>query len=90
MSSGERAPGRHNALPAEPRVSGKPPRYAFFLDPYDNVQSTRCRQRGIRTVTRKLPLVVHVEPRHLLVLNMTCRYCPRGLIPYLPETSVEW
>ncbi|MGN6672859.1 MAG: hypothetical protein ACTHMA_06130 [Thermomicrobiales bacterium] len=25
---------------------------------------------------RKLPLVIHIEPRQLVALNKTCRYCP--------------
>jgi hypothetical protein len=25
---------------------------------------------------RKRPFLIHIEPKHLLVLNMTGRYCP--------------
>jgi hypothetical protein len=25
---------------------------------------------------RKLPILIHINPKHLIVLNYTCRYCP--------------
>jgi hypothetical protein len=31
---------------------------------------------GSKTRQRKLPLVIHIEPRNLMTLNKTCRYCP--------------
>ena len=54
----------------------QPPRYRFFLNPYNDVRFTRCPQCGNQSRQRKLPLVIHIEPTHVLVLNKTCRYCP--------------
>src|SRR6266487_1892497 len=30
---------------------------------------------GQKTRPRKLPLVIHIDPRQLIALNKTCRYC---------------
>ena len=54
-----------------------PPRYRFFLNPYQDMRFTKCPQCDSKTLLRKLPLVIHVEPMHMLSLNKTCRYCPR-------------
>ena len=59
-----------------PRLGKQPPRYRFFLNPYADVRFTRCPQCGARTRVRKLPLVIHIDPRQLVALNKTCRYCP--------------
>jgi hypothetical protein len=53
-----------------------PPRYRFFLNPYEDMRFTRCPQCEGKTKLRKLPLVVHIDPMQPLSLNMTCRYCP--------------
>ena len=60
-----------------PRLSTQPPRYRFFLNPYPDVRFTKCPQCGDKTRARKLPLVIHIDPLHLMTLNKTCRYCPR-------------
>jgi hypothetical protein len=63
--------------PTQQRRLGKqPPRYRFFLNPYPDMRFTTCPQCGRRTNQRKLPLVIHVDPRNLLSINKTCRYCP--------------
>ncbi|MBI3979350.1 MAG: hypothetical protein HY331_14300 [Chloroflexi bacterium] len=58
------------------RLSNKPPRYKFFLNPYQDMRCTRCPKCEGKTRLRKLPLLIHVEPANLLALNKTCRYCP--------------
>jgi hypothetical protein len=73
----------------EPRPAGKPPRYSFFLNPYPDVRFTRCPECGGRTAARKLPLVIHLEPRHLIALNMTCRFCPRGELLIVHQDELE-
>ncbi len=60
-----------------PTVGGQPPRYRFFLNPYPDVRFAACPQCRAKTRARKLPLIIHVQPRHLLALNMTCRFCAR-------------
>jgi hypothetical protein len=58
------------------RLGKQPPRYRFFLNPYPDVRFTTCPQCGRRTNQRKLPLVIHVDPRNPVSINKTCRYCP--------------
>lgn len=53
-----------------------PPQYKFILNPYPDVRFSTCPGCGRKTKQRKLPLVIHVNPHHLLALNKTCRYCP--------------
>ena len=59
------------------RLGKQPPRYRFFLNPYTDVRFTTCPECGNKTRVRKLPLVIHVDPRQMVSLNKTCRYCPR-------------
>jgi Domain of unknown function (DUF6398) len=80
---------RRRTPASQPRSAGKPPRYTFFLNPYSDVRFTRCPQCGGRTVVRKLPLVIHVEPRHLIALNMSCRYCPQGDLLIAHQDELE-
>jgi hypothetical protein len=58
------------------RIGQQPPRYRFFLNPYQDVRFTRCPMCQQLTQQRKLPLVIHVDPMNVLTLNKTCRYCP--------------
>jgi hypothetical protein len=37
------------------------------------ITSGRLRQR--KTGQRKIPILIHVNPHHLIALNYTCRYC---------------
>ncbi len=60
-----------------PRLGKQPPRYRYFLNPYQDARFTACPKCEAKTRLRKFPLVIHVEPRNLLALNKTCRYCPR-------------
>ena len=58
------------------RLGKQPPRHRFFLNPYPDVRFTVCPRCSGKTRLRKLPLVVHVEPLELVVLNKGCRFCP--------------
>src|SRR6266511_2521380 len=51
-------------------------RHLFFLNPYVDAAFTKCPKCEGKTKQRKLPLVIHIEPDQLFVLNKTCRYCP--------------
>ena len=53
-----------------------PPLYSFALNPYEDVRFSTCPECGQRTLLRKVPLVIHVQPAHPLILNKRCRYCP--------------
>lgn len=52
-----------------------PPRYRFVLNPYPDARLSRCFRCARKTGQRKIPLLIHVEPMHLIALNYTCRYC---------------
>ena len=51
------------------------PRYSFFLNPYQDARFTSCPRCGAKTRIRKVPLVIHVDPRNPVALNKSCRYC---------------
>ncbi len=59
-----------------PQFGDLPPRYKFVLNPYPDVRISRCPYCENKTGQRKVPLLIHVEPDHLIALNYTCRYCP--------------
>ena len=72
------------------QLGKQPPRYRFFLNPYQDVRFTRCPQCDSKTLQRKLPLVIHVDPMLLLSLNKTCRYCPRCDLLIAHQDDVEY
>jgi len=49
--------------------------HRFFLNSYEDAAFTKCPKCEGRTRVRKFPLVVHIEPSRLFVLNKQCRYC---------------
>jgi len=51
-------------------------RYYFFLNPYGEYAFTRCPKCETKTKIKKLCLLIHIEPHHLLALNKITRYCP--------------
>jgi hypothetical protein len=57
------------------QLGKQPPQYRFFLNPYQDARFTMCPQCGNKMGQRKLPLLIHVDPMHLISLNKTCRYC---------------
>jgi hypothetical protein len=59
----------------KPQFGELPPRYSFVLNPYPDMRISRCPYCERKTGQRKLPLLIHVEPAHLIALNYTCRYC---------------
>ena len=64
-------------LPAarKARFGGLPPKYNFVLNPYPQQRLTRCPFCDEKNGQRKLPLLIHVDPLHLIALNYTCRFC---------------
>ena len=52
-----------------PRLGKLPPRYYFFLNPYSDARFTSCPKCGNKTRVRKVPLVVHIDPGQIMVLN---------------------
>jgi len=54
-----------------------PPKYNFSLNPYPELRFFRCPDCQNKSGQRKLPLLIHVDPRNLIAHNYTCRYCHR-------------
>jgi hypothetical protein len=50
-------------------------RHYFFLNPYEDAAFTKCPKCESKTKIRKFPLVIHIDPQQLLLLNKKCRYC---------------
>jgi hypothetical protein len=59
-----------------PRLGKLPPQYTFILNPYTDARFTRCPICEQKMHQRKVPLFIHVDPFHPVVLGYTCRYCP--------------
>ena len=59
------------------RFGDLPPHYHFSLNPYPDMRFTSCPRCRAKTGQRKLPLLIHIDPRVLIALNYTNRYCPR-------------
>ncbi|MCC5655091.1 hypothetical protein LC609_36110 [Nostoc sp. XA013] len=51
-------------------------RHRFFLNPYSDCAFTKCPKCDSKTKLRKFPLVIHIEPKQLFLLNKQCKYCP--------------
>jgi hypothetical protein len=58
------------------QLGGLPPKYSFMVNPYPEERVSRCPLCGRKSRQRKLPILIHVNPKHLIALNYTCRYCP--------------
>jgi hypothetical protein len=75
-----------------------PKKYNFSLNPYPEFRFYKCPDCENKTGQRKLPLLIHVDPMHLIALNYTNRYCHRcdmliarkdEIEHYLTETFLE-
>ena len=60
-----------------PQFGNLPSKYNFSLNPYPEFRFSKCPVCHEKTRQRKLPLLVHVDPRNLIELNYTNRYCQR-------------
>lgn len=61
---------------ASGRLGRGEPRHRFVLNPYDDVRFTTCPRCSGKTLLRKFPLFIHVDPMQLIALHKSCRYCP--------------
>jgi hypothetical protein len=78
--------------PHAPKRLGKlPPRYRFLLNPFRDRRFAICPNCDGRTLLRKVPLVIHVDPINPMVINKSCRYCPACelLIAHQDEVEAE-
>ncbi len=63
------------AAPKKRQLGGLPPRYGFMLNPYPDQRVWRCPLCERKIGQQKVPLLIHVDPLHLIALNYTCRFC---------------
>jgi hypothetical protein len=68
--------GKRSTQPKLPRFGQMEPQYNFALNPYPDARFYKCPNCEQKTRQRKLPLLIHIDPMHLIALNYTCRYCP--------------
>lgn len=56
-------------------LGGLSPKYSFMVNPYPEERVSRCPLCDRKTGQRKIPILIHINPKHLIALNYTCRYC---------------
>lgn len=71
------------------RIGKQPPRYRFFLNPYEDVRFTNCPKCRYKTRLRKFPLFIHIEPDQPLLLNKSVRFCPNCELLILHQDELE-
>lgn len=62
---------------------------ASFSIPIGICDVRACPQCDKKMHQRKLPLVIHIEPKSLFSLNKTCRYCPHCDLLIAHQNNVE-
>jgi hypothetical protein len=76
--------------PRSPKRLGKqPPRYRFLLNPFRDRRFAICPNCEGRTLLRKVPLVIHVDPINPVAINKSCRYCPACDLLIAHQDEVE-
>jgi hypothetical protein len=60
---------------APKRLGKQPSRYRFLLNPFRDRRFAICPNCEGRTLLRKIPLVIHVDPINPVAINKSCRYC---------------
>ena len=66
-----------NKSKVKKRFGDLPARYNFSLNPYSDLRYSKCPDCAAKTGQLKLPLVIHVDPKNLIALNYTNRFCHR-------------
>jgi len=64
-------------------------RHYFFLNPYEDCAFTKCPKCDNKTKIRKFPLVVHIEPAQLFLLNKKCKYCENCDLIIAKKSEIE-
>ncbi len=70
------------------KISNKTKHY-FFLNPYEDYAFTKCPKCNNKTRLRKFPLVIHIEPQQLFMLNKKCKYCTTCDLIIAKKSEVE-
>ena len=66
-----------------------PPKYRFILNPYKDARFSTCPNCSGKTLVRKVPLFIHVQPAHPTTINKHCRYCPKCDILIAHQDELE-
>lgn len=66
-----------------------PPLYKFMLNPYPDERLWRCPVCDAKTGQRTLPLLIHIQPGHFMILKVTCRYCSACELLIAPKHDME-
>lgn len=61
----------------------------LLLNPYVHLAFTKCPGCQSKTKVRKYPLVIHIDPKELLVLNKSCRYCVGCSLLIIDQSDME-
>jgi hypothetical protein len=64
-------------------------KHYFFLNPYKDAAFTKCPKCNDNTKIRKFPLVIHIDPQQLLLLNKKCRYCVKCDLIIAKKSELE-
>jgi hypothetical protein len=64
-------------------------KHYFFLNPYKDAAFTKCPKCNHNTKIRKFPLVVHIDPQQVRLLNKKCRYCVKCDLIIAKKSELE-
>jgi len=76
-------------MSTNPKQAPRPVRHYLFLNPYQDCAFTKCPKCDNKTKVRKYPLVIHIEPKQILNLNKTCKYCTECDLIIVKRADVE-
>ena len=71
------------------KITNKQKHY-FFLNPHEDTAFTKCPKCDRKTFVRKFPLVIHIEPRQVFLLNKKCRYCTKCDLIITRKSEIEF
>ena len=71
------------------RLGGLTPQYNFIINPYSEFRFARCPICNVKSGQRKVPLLIHIAPMHLVALNYTCRFCANCDLLIAHKAEVE-
>jgi hypothetical protein len=66
-----------------------PPLHHFILNPHTDLRCSTCPECNRKTLLRKVPLVVAIQPDQMIVINKHCRYCPDCDILIAHQDEIE-
>lgn len=72
-----------------PRKYGREPRHSFVLNPHAEVRCSRCPECEALMKVRKIPLLIHIDPRQLMTLRKTVKLCPTCDILIVHQDELE-